>query len=114
MDKSTFRCHAVRELWTGEIALHFGFRQLDTNTLYLANPMTYTEHPANVSGATQQPAIWLRVEDAQLLMDELWACGLRPSEGTGSAGSLRATEKHLADMQKLVFTLLDVSKASEK
>lgn len=40
---------------------------------------------------------------AQLLMDELWTSGLRPSEGTGSAGSLAATERHLADMRRLVF-----------
>jgi hypothetical protein len=31
------------------------------------------------------------------------ACGLRPSEGTGSAGALAATERHLKDMQRLVF-----------
>jgi hypothetical protein len=29
-------------------------------------------------------------KQAQQLMDELWRCGLRPSEGTGSAGSLAA------------------------
>ena len=39
----------------------------------------------------------------QELMDSLWECGVRPTEGTGSAGSLKATERHLADMQKLVF-----------
>ena len=39
-------------------------------------------------------------------MDELWRCGLRPSEGTGSAGSLAATERHLKDMQAIAFDLL--------
>lgn len=39
---------------------------------------------------------------AQRLMDELWKCGLRPKEGTGSAGAMAATERHLADLQKLV------------
>lgn len=41
---------------------------------------------------------------AQQLMDELWRCGLRPTEGTGSAGALAATERHLQDLQKLVFS----------
>jgi len=41
-------------------------------------------------------------------MDELWQCGLRPSEGSGSAGSLAATERHLADMRKLAFHALKV------
>lgn len=32
---------------------------------------------------------------AQLLMDDLWRCGIRPSEGAGSAGHAAATERHL-------------------
>jgi len=39
-------------------------------------------------------------------MDSLWDCGLRPSEGTGSAGALSATQKHLDDMRKIVFKKL--------
>jgi hypothetical protein len=38
-------------------------------------------------------------EAAQQLMDELWQCGIRPSEGTGSAGSLKATQDHLESMK---------------
>lgn len=43
---------------------------------------------------------------AQELMDQLWQAGLRPSEGSGSAGSLAATERHLADMRSLVFKMV--------
>lgn len=50
-----------------------------------------------------QPTLTIGIDQAQTLMDDLWNAGLRPTEGTGSAGSLRATERHLADMQKLVF-----------
>ena len=39
----------------------------------------------------------------QVLMDDLWNCGIRPSEGAGSAGSLKATQYHLEDMRKLIF-----------
>ena len=49
---------------------------------------------------------------AQELMDDLWNCGIRPSEGTGSAGSLAATQAHLKDMRKLVETALDVNLGS--
>lgn len=45
----------------------------------------------------------LRNEDAQELMDELWSAGLRPTEGSGSAGALSATQRHLEDMRTLVF-----------
>lgn len=39
----------------------------------------------------------------QVLMDDLWACGVRPTEGAGSAGQLTATQRHLDDMRALVF-----------
>jgi hypothetical protein len=40
--------------------------------------------------------------NAQVLMDSLWDCGIRPTDGTGSAGSLAATQRHLDDMRNLV------------
>lgn len=48
-------------------------------------------------------------DDAQALIDDLWHSGYRPTEGSGSAGSLAATEKHLADMRKIAFKQLDMS-----
>lgn len=53
-----------------------------------------------------QPTMSLTMTAAQQLMDELWRCGIRPTEGTGSAGSLAATERHLHDMQRIAFKLL--------
>ena len=70
----------------------------------VAEPVTWRvveEGEANV-----KPMISLHNGEAQLLMDELWRCGLRPSEGAGSAGSLAATERHLKDMQAIAFGLL--------
>lgn len=52
------------------------------------------------------PTFSLRPDEAQAMMDELWRVGLRPSEGTGSAGSLAATERHLKDMQAIAMGLL--------
>lgn len=54
-------------------------------------------------GVVVEPSFKMSYEHAQQLMDDLWVCGLRPSEGTGSAGALAATQKHLEDMRKLVF-----------
>ena len=54
-------------------------------------------------GQVVEPSFKMNYEDAQRFMDDLWECGLRPSEGTGSAGALAATQKHLEDMRKLVF-----------
>ena len=49
------------------------------------------------------PMLKLRDDQAQVLMDDLWNCGIRPTEGMGSAGSLAATDRHLQDMRTLVF-----------
>lgn len=49
------------------------------------------------------PATHLDQNEAQALIDSLWAAGLRPSEGSGSAGALAATQRHLDDMRTLVF-----------
>lgn len=94
--------HARREIWNDSIDVHMAER--NPRGLYVAQPLTFIEQP---EGAIHDPFLRLRLEDAQRLIDELWNCGLRPSEGTGSAGSLRATEKHLADMQRIAFMLLD-------
>lgn len=48
------------------------------------------------------------INEAQKLMDDLWDCGLRPSEGTGSAGALAATQKHLNDLRKIAFNKLGI------
>lgn len=49
------------------------------------------------------PSFMLDDQAAQTLMDDLWHCGLRPTEGAGSAGAMRAVERHLEDMRTLVF-----------
>ncbi len=57
-------------------------------------------------GAYAGPTFQMKAGEAQVLMDDLWNCGIRPSEGAGSAGSLAATERHLKDMQSIAKGLL--------
>jgi hypothetical protein len=61
-------------------------------------------------GSYVEPTMTLHIDAAQRLMDELWNCGLRPSEGSGSAGQLAAVQKHLEDMKTLAFHALKVPK----
>lgn len=72
-----------------------------------AAPVTYHEQP---EGFPVEPFMRIGITEAQQLMDELWNCGIRPSEGSGSAGSLKATQNHLEDMRKISFDLLGVDK----
>ena len=68
-----------------------------------AKPMEFTALTSEDDYTEPPPAFTLHNEQAQQFMDELWRAGFRPTEGSGSAGSLAATERHLADMRALVF-----------
>jgi hypothetical protein len=59
-------------------------------------------------GASMMPLLNLDKSAGQVLMDDLWKAGLRPTEGAGSAGSLAATQAHLGDMRKIVAAKLGV------
>lgn len=60
------------------------------------------------------PLVRLDMAAAQELIDELWACGLRPTEGSGSAGSLAATERHLQDMRLIALKHLGIKTKDEQ
>lgn len=62
---------------------------------------------ALVEGSAIYPFCSLSPEEAQILIDTLWDCGVRPTAGAGSAGAMLATQAHLGDMRKLVNHLMD-------
>lgn len=94
---------ARREDWSEGISLYLRQRTVGIGDS-VAAPVTMVKREP---GSLVEPMLRLEIQAAQQLMDELWQCGLRPTEGTGSAGSLKATENHLADMKRIAFTLLD-------
>lgn len=55
----------------------------------------------------QESSLSIATSTAQSLMDQLWNCGLRPTEGSGSAGALSATQRHLEDMRRIAFNKLN-------
>jgi hypothetical protein len=61
----------------------------------------------------QEAALWTEgtfsftQEAAQALMDRLWNCGIRPTEGAGSAGAMSAVQLHLEDMRRINDRLFD-------
>ncbi len=54
------------------------------------------------------PTFSLADDEVQALMDKLWDCGYRPTQGTQSFGQIEAMEKHLADMRAIVANRLKV------
>ena len=95
------RCR--RESWKDGVEVVV-FEKHPTGRVMYAEKLTLRElPPAEIIG---EPTMRLRNDEAQMLIDELWRCGLRPSEGSGSAGSLAATERHLKDMRAIALGLL--------
>lgn len=86
---------------TKTIDLYAASRDYGPHKMWIAKPLEFVEHKEGE--ASGPPLISLSMTAAQHLMDRLWICGLRPSEGTGSAGALAAVERHLDDMRRLVF-----------
>lgn len=74
--------------------------------LWVAHPLTISNQSSDPGGARRDPTFSLMKDQAQQFIDALWSAGLRPSEGSGSAGSLAATERHLADMRKIAFSFI--------
>jgi hypothetical protein len=89
---------ARRDDWSQGVSIYG--RSMQEGKCLAAQTVVFNEHP---SGTKFMPMLILGIHEAQRLMDELWGCGLRPSEGTGSAGSLAATERHLKDMQNIAM-----------
>lgn len=95
--------HASRSHpWGDGIEVRLGDKD-DSGKLFVAN-VTFVEHE---DGSFVNPALRLQVPEAQKLMDELWNCGVRPSEGAGSVGQLAAVQAHLQDMRTLLFDVID-------
>lgn len=77
----------------------FDARQMSVGVLSL-KPVEDGELLSNLP-----PTVRLDAQAAQVLMDDLWAAGLRPTE-EGGAGALGATERHLADLKQILWNRL--------
>lgn len=75
------------------------FIAIPANDIEAGSPLHYQKNGNGILGATGR----LSIEDAQDIVDQLWQCGIRPSEAMGIAGALSATERHLDDLRKIVF-----------
>lgn len=98
----TLHIRAERQIWSDRIEIHVASDS--PGGFAILRPPTAEIVPAGAH--LGEPMLSLALVDAQRLMDELWHCGLRPSEGSGSAGSLAATERHLKDMRTIAMGLL--------
>lgn len=77
----------------------------------VAAPMEFVPHVPHTPN--DAPALKLRDEDAQALIDALWSAGLRPTQGKQSEGAMNAQAAHLSDMRALAFAKLKVEPPSK-
>ena len=85
-----------------------GRPHIESPDIYYATDITFERQSADEAGAHIEPLVHLSPHAAQKLMDDLWTCGLRPSDGTDNLGQLQATQQHLADMRRLTFSRLRI------
>jgi hypothetical protein len=104
-----FKVAAQKDIMSQAIEIFIIRNNPDGSIHYLKEAEMGYSPPEEGYNAVPFPNVFrLPYELAQRLMDELWHCGLRPSEGTGSAGSLKATQDHLQDMRKIVWKVLRI------
>ncbi len=91
---------AHKEAWSNYVSIAAFFPRGEMGVSACAMPLTMVDKR---ECELVEPMVTIDPQAAQGLMDSLWDCGLRPSEGSGSAGALAATQRHLEDMRRLVF-----------
>ena len=90
-------------LWMG-MRIQFVILDFDPLTRKAAVATNFVMEEVDASGGFDiGKTSSMDIEGAQLLMDELWDCGLRPTEGAGSAGQLTSVQRHLEDMRAIAF-----------
>lgn len=76
------------------------FYQKNQGGVFIAAPLTLNQIPEN---SDHLATMMLEPIEAQLMLDQLWQSGIRPSDGDASIGMIGAMKEHLADMRRLVF-----------
>ena len=101
---------AERRMFMDDIAIYL-FEKLGEGRIGVISNIEFETLEPHVM--RNETPLCVSMSTAQELIDSLWDCGLRPSEGSGSAGSLKATENHLKDMQTLSWRLLGMVEKHE-
>ena len=100
---------ASRHTWFSGIKLWVrarrGFDNFQRKSLLFPEAIVWTEidRESSDAGLRHEPFMELTDNEAQILMDELWKFGIRPSDGSGNVGQIKAMDDHLKDMRHLVF-----------
>ena len=70
---------ARKEQWDRGISI-YARQVIEGLSIAIAQPMVFDVKPIKEMVMDDKPLIKLEIQSAQQLMDQLWECGLRPSE----------------------------------
>lgn len=93
---------AAYRLEFDDFAILVGLEDAEGRLVSIAKPVEFIEYTRGKSIA--EPTISTDVESAQVLMNALWAAGVRPRESGPGMGALEATQKHLEDMRTIALS----------
>lgn len=99
---------AERNIMERAISLYvLGRQRFGKQRLSVMSIPTFTtyEDEGQALGSLREPTLKVSYEAAQRLLDELWRCGIRPTE-EGTAGQVAAMQAHLQDMRRIVFDFI--------
>lgn len=84
-----------------------GIFEIDNNNKIVAEAVNIVMERKDPNTTSSSP-MKLKKEAAQVLMDDLWHCGIRPSNGEGSVGQIGALKEHLSDLRTILFDKLEI------
>ncbi len=97
---SEIRIRAQYEPWQDSLAIYlFDGDALGRNVTF----------ERRTEGEFANPTLRISHHAAQVLIDELWQCGLRPTQGKQSEGVTAAQARHLNDMRAIVGHKLGIA-----
>ncbi len=95
--------------WGNNIRLAISCRTDEASKANMIEAARFTFERHHISCSLPPESILpVTIECAQGLMDDLWKCEVRPTEGAGTAGAMAAAQKHLADMRAIVSKKLSI------
>src|SRR3954468_8115919 len=99
--RDDFKIRARRtEFFRDGVSIHI-FRRADARHFEAVTKLEVETFDEGMIGP--QSPLEISHDQAQQLIDALWDCGLRPSEGAGSAGAMKAAQDHLKDLQTALW-----------
>ncbi len=75
--------------------------------LGVADAPAYSRVESSDLAAPVAPALTMRMEAAQALLDDLYNAGLRPTHAVDAPGATNAQQAHIADLRAVLFKLMD-------